>query len=65
MKKLTAIALETCGYDDYPVPNWIKGEKYGAIDKGNTLVMGSETGNFYFTGEAKKRLPEMFHFEQV
>jgi hypothetical protein len=66
MKRFKAIALDTYQYDEYPTPNWIKDECYEAKDDGHTLTLASETGNFYFAGEARDRIMhELFQFEEV
>lgn len=44
--------------------NWIKGEEYQAIDRGDVVRIADERGCcFYFAGEAKQRLYEVFDFK--
>jgi hypothetical protein len=62
-RQFYAVALDTFGYPEYPVPNWIKGNRYRAVDQGHTLILESETGNFYFAGWAKDNLDKLFSFE--
>jgi hypothetical protein len=65
MKRFTAVALDTYQYDEYPRPNWIRGQQYEATDDGHTLTLSSETGNFYFAGKARDEIREMFRFEEA
>lgn len=57
------IAKENLQYPEYPVLNWKKGESYQTEEKGGgVLEVESETGPFFFTGKARKRLKEIFDY---
>lgn len=58
-----ALANNDIKYPEYPYTNWVRGEMYECIPKGDKLVLADERGcHFFFTGEARKRLTEVFTF---
>lgn len=58
------IAKDNLQYPEYPVLNWRKGESYQTEEKGGGVIkVESETGPFFFTGKARKRLNEIFDFK--
>lgn len=60
------IAKDNLQYPEYPVLNWKKGESYQTEEKGGgVLEVESETGPFFFTGKARKRLKEIFDFKEI
>lgn len=61
MKTYAMIAKDDLKYPEYPVPNWLEGEVYtGTEMDGDILCVESETGPFFFSGNARERLPEIF-----
>ena len=63
MKEYIAVAKDDLKYPEYHNLNWIKGERYAVKEESHTLMVESETGNFYFSPEMKDKLREVFDFE--
>lgn len=65
MKKFSMTATDDLHYPEYKRLNWVSGVTYKAEEiGGGVLKVHSETGPFFFSGDARENLWRVFEIQE-